>query len=998
MNLEVGNIYLYIVIILTFWLVPNYGLIGQTKVLSEGFEQDYVHTNFTTKDGLPSNEVYVVFQDSKGYIWLGTDKGVVKYDGYTFITFTTQDGLLDNTIFDIKEDSEGNIWFTTFNMKLCYYKPGVGIKAYAYNDKILLAYKQRGNVSSGFFDQIDIGENDTLYLSNFELGYLEIPLKNDGVINNYLFNTFNVSDPLLWIVTKPNYNKVFTCGINYFGECEQLTIKHNNEILDTVSAMINYHNEARPYGIDENTYYFAGFIIKLFPDKTIKVSQLNKRLHIFKIRDKFLINHLDDGIEKGHVYLATDVTDVNTWEKIINDKIRLAPSIQDINGGMWLGSIEHGVYFVPNLYNKVVLNDFNLRGMIPYMQGTVIYERNDKICYYENNRLFQLPNKQFVMDSIPIDQSTDFYKLSHPIITRFNAKWKLPSFLKSRQALHGVAIKNRRYYAVLRRTIIECRPNFDIKLFYHLNEVCTSAEFTDSNELILGTENGIYILEEKRARPYLLNQDEFKLKAQDIKRFKKSNILAVATVGNGLFLFKDRTLYKQITVNDGLVSNTINQLLLDHKDRLWIGTNKGVNRINIDEEEHIIVNSLFASSRSLISPNVLQMVLEQDSLMLIGTDDGVNKININALERRSAYEIPIFITDVMVNDTLPFRNRLEYNENSIKFHYTALEYNVFGNIEYRYRLKGVSDQWIYTKDRKATFFNLQPNEYSFELEVKSPFGKWIKSEDKYAFEIDKPYWNKWWFIGSYIFVGLFILGGVFYYYISNLKKEKELIEDKQLLSEELNESRQKALSSQLNPHFVFNSLNSIQNFILTKRKELSSDYLSTFSKLMRFVFENSKKLYVPLLDEIEALKLYLELEQVRHNNKFEYILEYDRGEINRVSIPSLLVQPIIENAIWHGLLHKQEGSCLLTVSFIKETEYLRIEVNDNGVGRQSSKPRPKFIKKQRSSGVELTKQRLNLLSQSTGLNTRFEIIDLFDQDEKPSGTTVIISIPLNLSS
>ena len=310
---------------------------------------------------------------------------------------------------------------------------------------------------------------------------------------------------------------------------------------------------------------------------------------------------------------------------------------------------------------------------------------------------------------------------------------------------------------------------------------------------------------------------------------------------------------------------------------------------------------------------------------------------------------------------------------------------------------GLSDDWIYTQERKATYLKLPSGKYNFEVEVRNEFGNWIRANNQLGFNIDKPYWKKWWFILGGILVGLSIIGGVVYYYISNLKKEKTFVENQQILSEELNESRQKALSAQLNPHFVFNSLNSIQNFILTKRTELSSDYLSMFSKLMRFVFENSKNLYVPLNDEIEALKLYLELEQVRHNHRFSYRIDFGDIDTKKIFMPSLLVQPIIENAIWHGLLHKEEDDRLLEVNFTADHDHLYIDVKDNGVGRGKSKPRPKFIKKQKSSGVELTKQRLTLLSQSTGLTTSFNVVDLLDDQKQSKGTLVKISIPINLS-
>ena len=458
---------------------------------------------------------------------------------------------------------------------------------------------------------------------------------------------------------------------------------------------------------------------------------------------------------------------------------------------------------------------------------------------------------------------------------------------------------------------------------------------------------------------------------------------------------------KVITLNksNGLVSNFINQFFEDDNGVIWMASNKGINTLTLSDT--VKINTELSGSKLLSSPNILQLYLE-DSVLYLGTDAGFNVLNLKSLEFNDFSATPLILDSIYVEGLhktdLNTLSDLNYKENNLTFYYTAIAYNKFGNINYRYRLKGLSENWVYTKERKVSFFKVIPGQYTFELEVQNEIGDWVGLEHSPQFTIDKPYWEKWWFISLGILICIVLIGGVFYYYISNLKKEKAYVENEQLLSEELNTSRQKALSSQLNPHFVFNSLNSIQNFILTKRTESSSDYLSMFSKLMRFVFENSKKLYVPLYDEVEALRLYLELEQVRHNHKFNYKIDVGDLVLTEFFIPSLLVQPIVENAIWHGLLHKVEGDRFLEVKFYLADNHLNIKVQDNGVGRQGSMPKRKYIKKQESSGVELTKQRLNLLSQSTGLNTSFEIIDLFDAEKQAVGTCVIISIPLNLKT
>jgi len=514
---------------------------------------------------------------------------------------------------------------------------------------------------------------------------------------------------------------------------------------------------------------------------------------------------------------------------------------------------------------------------------------------------------------------------------------------------------------------------------------------------LIGLKNGMYLF--SRDSIINLHKEEGK-RIRRIEYFKKSNVLAYCIWGEGLVLEFNNGKQLRLSEKDGLASNTINTTFMDDNEVLWLGTNKGINSLQVDtltDEYHI--STISNGSKNLSSPNVLQ-IYNRDSNLYLGTDSGFDIIDLRVDGKMA--EIPLVLDSLYINESYykPTNDfiSLRYDSNTFTFYYTAIAFNKFGDLKYRYKLEGLSNNWVYTKERKTTFIQLNPGEYTFHLQVQNEQGKWINLGLKPHFNIKPPYWTTWWFIGGGVLLSLLLIGGILFYYIRNIRKEKTFIEQEKHLLEELNESQQKALSSQLNPHFVFNSLNSMQNFILTKRTELSSDYLSKFSKLMRFVFENSKKLYVPLSDEIEALELYLELEEVRHNHKFSYQIKDNILETEEIQIPALLVQPIIENAIWHGLLHKKSEDRLLEIKFYVDDMSLHIDVKDNGVGRGFSKPRPKFIKKQRSSGVQLTKQRLELLSQSSNLDTNFKIIDLSDKIGRPCGTCVTISIPLTLNS
>ncbi len=959
--------------------------------------KEYVYTNFTTKDGLPSNETYCVFQDSRGYIWIGTDRGVCRYDGYEFKTYTEEDGLTDNAIFDIAEDSKGNVWFTTSNRTLCYYNIKQGIQAFKYNQLFQEVIDQNKAYFEPILDEISICNKDILYVSHRNWGYIEIPLNNLKSIKNnlYSYSECMSEDIQVELIDENEYQKLFFSGCI---KGEDYNLFHINRQAKGEIRLDNINNrDVWPYVLDTNLFLIGNTTFKVgINENTFK--HYKNRKHVYNIGNQYIVNEIKE-YNKGPVLLVDDANNLTLGKTILNIPVRITQGIRDENGGFWLSSLEKGIFYIPDLNNRIINKDINVTGLIPSNKGVVISVRSKNYLYNLSNRNIIELNNELNIDLLYGTQTSSI-QLSHQIKIKEVSDWVKVFNDANSKEISNVLIEGDTIFYIRGNGLYKFMKGQGVKILNVFLNKIYAMERVEGQFTFLACDTYIY---KHFKKDDAINNSSFEYnnnsipyitmntKARDLKWIKNKGILAVATTGKGVFFYKGKTLLKKITFKDGLISNSVNQLYLDGEERLWIATNKGINYIEIDDKDSIHVHSYLAASRSLLSPNVQQIYGLNDSILLIGTDGGLNEIKIDLGESEYNRKFPIFITHSSVNKSLVLEPQLAYNENNIEFEFTAIEYNKYGNIDYRYRLKGLSDHWIYTKDRKASFLNLQPGTYSFELEAQNEKGKWEPSQNRSHFKINKPIWETWWFRS--LILG--VLGYMIYYYISKLKQEKRLLEDKQKLSEELNTSQQKALSSQLNPHFVFNSLNSIQNFILTKRTELSSDYLSMFSKLMRFVFENSKKLYVPLSDEIEALKLYLELEQVRHNNKFKFQINKESINTEEYVIPALLIQPIIENAIWHGLLHKIENDRLLEVSFTSEGEYLCINVKDNGVGRGASKPRPKFIKKQRSSGVELTKQRLDLLGQSTGLETSFELIDLFDENNNPNGTLVKVVIPKN---
>ena len=969
---------------------------------------DYVHTNFTTKDGLPSNETYCILQDSKGLIWIGTDRGLVKYDGYDFIVYTTLDGLLDNVILSLKEDNNGNIWYTCFNTnEVGYIDSNLNFQTKFFNQQ-LIAGLSKIDHSNIYFNEIHEGVN-SMFIVNKELGYVEITDDSIDIHVNGHYYDIN-GNKGLYLIDHDGVSFIYADVIQYknvdipFHLLDQDTIIHSyTKDTGNMVAPTYIKNDSIRYIYDGNDQF------EISTSNIVKHTKLGMKYLVYEVSDLgYIYSSSSYKGESLDVYFSTSPKLSDKKEVLLNG-VAVTGVLYDSKGQLWLTTAKHGLYYFPELSSKKALTNYQVESLLPLDSGIYIEvnqtRNNDGLYYnYEKERI-EIRNARIDKDHIDKDVSrNNFFGAIMIHDDKLSKRWTY-DVVTDKVNIQGVQVwSDSLQFFWNRNFVLKVVDTFSWE-YYRIRDLNFESDFyypriksaycKKNGECYLATANGIYYYHKESIKKLPYDNGKY---IKDITYNEEFGVLMYSLWGEGLVLQYDNGDTRKITTSDGLTSNFINQIYEDESGVIWLVTNNGINETLLTTKG-LSINNRFQSTKLLNSPNVLQ-IFKKDSVLYVGTDAGLNVLNLKYIENHDQSNMPLFIDSIKVEgyDSLNDYRDLEYNQNNIRIYYTGISYSQYGDINYRYRLVGLFDNWIYTKERKVVFMSLEQGDYQFELESQNENGEWVSLDIPPVFTINKPYWTTWWFIGGGVLLSLLLIGGILFYYIRNIRKEKTFIEQEKRLLEELNESQQKALSSQLNPHFVFNSLNSMQNFILTKRTELSSDYLSKFSKLMRFVFENSKKLYVPLSDEIEALELYLELEEVRHNHKFSYQIKDNILETEEIQIPALLVQPIIENAIWHGLLHKPEDNRILEVCFSSSNMYLQIEIKDNGVGRKASvlRSKPKFIKKQRSSGVELTKQRLNLLSQSTGLETSFEIIDLYNDLDKSIGTSVKILIPLHL--
>jgi two-component sensor histidine kinase len=313
-------------------------------------------------------------------------------------------------------------------------------------------------------------------------------------------------------------------------------------------------------------------------------------------------------------------------------------------------------------------------------------------------------------------------------------------------------------------------------------------------------------------------------------------------------------------------------------------------------------------------------------------------------------------------------------------------------LKYSYQLVGLQTEWIDIGiNRFVTFSGLAPGKYRFEVKAGS-----LNSNSKVKtlqIIVPTPIVQQGWFL---LLCGMLITGLIYLIYQYRIRKIKNEAEEKMEMNKKIAELELKALRSQMNPHFMFNSLNSIKNFILRSEKKEAAEYLSNFAHLIRLILQNSREKKISLQDELETLMLYIELEQLRFDDEFEFHCQIGDGvQMEQTTIPPMILQPYVENAIWHGLMHKK-GKGKLSLIFEKCNDKICIIIEDDGVGRDKAlEMKEKSIRKYKSMGMGITQDRIHLMNQMNAFGISVDVHDLKIDSDGETGTRVTVKVPAN---
>lgn len=431
---------------------------------------------------------------------------------------------------------------------------------------------------------------------------------------------------------------------------------------------------------------------------------------------------------------------------------------------------------------------------------------------------------------------------------------------------------------------------------------------------------------------------------------------------NGLICWNGADEWKRFTTAEGLVSNQVRTLEMDHLGRLWLGTDQGINLFDGGVQRTFTVGSGLLSNRI----NDLHYSAQRNVLW-IGSNLGLSSINLDQVAQVGERSFPLKIKSVeVVGDQRYDPSRLpefSWEQNNIRIQFTSINYRNPSEVTYQYRLLPVDSTWRSTTINQVEFIGLVPSEYRLEVRSKT-VGFSQGNAVAQTFTIAPPFWQTAWFYSLSLLVLLVLASGVFRYF---LLQERRRSERKNAFLQKINQLEQQALSLSMNPHFIFNSLNSIQDYYSHIKNREANEFIARFAQLVRMNMDSAHQGSIRVSDEVERLKLYLSLEKVRFPHAFGYTVTASSELLaDDPSLPSMVIQPLVENAIWHGVLPaKRSGR--ISIRFWYD-EALYIEVLDNGVGfKAASRQRQRA---HQSKGLYIARERLRFLSEANYIRIR----------------------------
>lgn len=725
---------------------------------------------------------------------------------------------------------------------------------------------------------------------------------------------------------------------------------------------------------------------------------------------------------KGTVLLATSISNLGEI-----DKMRISLTLP---GGMYEKNGERAVYKQESI-QKDLYQSFTGIKLIAEGPGKIFYVVSDNnnigvVNYnygkYAINPPFLFPGsgeRNFYIKKLWIDPEGDLY-LGTSADTLY-------IYAKATDILDSVSPARPWYnydydFDKNNKFIITKGEKKLKKIFFGEGIVPQSFAFDSYDKIIwVGTNRGIFAFDKITGKTIkkFPSGDNAILTVTDIDIKWGSSYVWFSTLEKGMGRYNtisgmfDFFLYKKRSGRKDEILNPVSDFCRKSGNELLVAATDSLPAVfNTDTGTYYFINdSIFKKTAN--STTAIELDANGGLYLIKGgrffyTKPGKFNASFGAVQRDSS-AARVLISDVRVggvsyselksthaNYEIQNKVELNYNENSISILYSARGYSSEDTIVFAYKLEGYDADWINAsysildeKMNMAVYPFLMPGTYTFKVKVKKGNEGWQEKQAELAIIIKAAFWQNWWFRVAVVVLLSSLIFLIVRLRVNSVRKKERA---KSAYEKDLLELEARALRAQMNPHFIFNCLNSIKSLIQEGQAEKSVIYLTTFSKLIRTLFNNTDKKEITLYDEIETCRFYLQLESMRFDAKFSYKVSVDEHiDLKSVQIPALIIQPFIENAIWHGIMPKAAGGNV-SLGVSKKNGHIEIVIEDDGIGREASYQNKSGSLSHQSRGVNLTQARLKLDNLLQQRQATFDIIDKKDKDGSGAGTVVVITI------
>lgn len=913
-------------------------------------------TQYTEKDGLASNFVYRALQDKDGFIWFLTDKGISKFDGTTFLNYTMKDGLPTNDIWKLRFTTDDKAWYFTRSDALGYI---LNDSVYKFPSADAEMMNPNGPINQSL-NTITFVNRDMLYTFNDSIWEAEkiidatYPLVNKAIVYNYK------SPKNRWLkdYSGENIHSIKRPELSRYNQINDSLFVYNDDTFYTI--------------VNLNTYQsFSG------------------SLAVYKSNPKplptFVFQWMNDGLQLSENNWLINFNDSLSIEKAypVPQDLKATHTIMDKDGFIWACTSYDGVYKLPKGYNNITsLFEGSKISLIKFIDKTLyiavdgvgvytLYAEQPSLFLRENTRLYDIAKVQ--------DQLVFSFK--DLLIKKENTKWtRYPRDIENAISKHYLFYKDMLFssgYNRIFRTELKPKVIYTAKIYE--NHISYQGVFTQLDTLFsFNYKNFLYYDPSEDA--FIRYTDQQILK-QYLTHFQIDNSTFIGTEGDGLYVFTNGCLSKLIDEDKSI----INSLFVENNQTIWAISEGQLLRYYINDFNHYVIKK-YASINGLPTQNLTSVYVE-DSRLFLGSTSGLLIINKDAVVQRQ--DFTPYIKSIFLNNerlrASSIKRQYEHNTN-INVNFGVIDFFNTSPFLLQYKLMPIQQEWTTSSSGEVNLSDLKPDTYQLVLKV---------GQDSVEKIIALPIIIEplWWQMPStkviFIFLCIVLVGLILYYIrkIEIKKKMAQLTMQKKMAEYQLN-----ALRSQMNPHFVFNSLAAIQYYINDNDFITSEKYLVKFSSLIRRFFELSQQETISILEEIELLTNYLDIEKLRFKDKFSYTFKIDPSlDTAILYLPTMLLQPVVENAVNHGIFNKKSNGEIQVLFSRKRKDVLIVEIIDNGVGFA----RTTKNKKRKKTSTSVVKERLRILNTSQKWSITYRTSEVYPE-LKDKGNRSVFTIKNNL--